>query len=93
MTAIAEEFIGPERWHGTAGGTTNHDCKCLACRTMWAQTNLQSRKDRAARITADDPRHGKSSFYLNHGCRCDKCRKAHTSARRESRNRNRQASP
>ena len=74
---IASEAIGPERWHGTTGGTSNHGCKCLACRTVWTQYCLRRRKERAEAIQADDPRHGKSTFYLNHGCRCDKCRDAH----------------
>lgn len=24
-----------ERWHGTAGGYTNHACRCDACRRAW----------------------------------------------------------
>ena len=86
-TILAEEFIGPEPWHGTTGGTVNHKCKCLACRFVWKQYTMQARKERAARISSDDPRHGKSSFYLNHGCRCDKCRAAHTQACRDARRR------
>lgn len=74
---LAEEFIGPDRWHGTTGGTTNHACKCLACRTVWTAHCLQARKDRAKLINPDDPRHGKYTFYANHGCRCEPCTTAH----------------
>lgn len=28
--------IGPERWHGTINGYTNHKCRCWACRECWA---------------------------------------------------------
>jgi len=80
VVIIAEEFIGPESWHGTTGGTSNHKCKCLACRKVWTAYCLRRRKERAEQIKPDDPRHGKPSFYLNHSCRCDKCRRAHTNA-------------
>jgi hypothetical protein len=28
---------GSERWHGTAGGYTNHRCRCSACTAAWAE--------------------------------------------------------
>lgn len=87
MTIIASQILGPERWHGTIGGTTNHKCKCLACRTVWKQYTLQARKERAANVSPGDPRHGNANFYLNHGCRCAECRAAHTKACRERRHR------
>lgn len=82
---IATEDIGPERWHGTTGGTSNHNCKCLACRKVWTEYCKRRRAERSANIAPDDPRHGKLSFYYNHACRCAKCRAAHAKRARELR--------
>ena len=38
-----------ETWHGTAGGYTNHRCRCPECRTSWAgYMSAVSRAKRAA---------------------------------------------
>lgn len=84
---IASENIGPEPWHGTEGGTSNHKCKCLACRTVWKQYCLKRRAERAASIDPNDERHGKYSFYVNYGCRCDPCRDANNARARDLRKR------
>jgi hypothetical protein len=74
--------MSEEGWHGTPGGTTNHKCKCPACRAAWAEYCLARRAERAKSIAPDDPRHGTAAFYQNHGCRCAKCREASTDSKR-----------
>ena len=68
-----------EAWHGTAGGYTNHSCRCDDCKAAWTEQCKQARIRRAATPKdPDDPRHGTYVFYQNHGCRCEYCTAAHT---------------
>lgn len=69
--------------HGTAGGYTNHGCRCAACRAANARMNLRARETRRVKLADDDPRHGQDATYTNHGCRCASCRAAHAIASRD----------
>lgn len=84
MTSV-QEAPGPEKWHGTTGGVSNHRCKCVECRAAWTAYCKRRRAERASQIGPNDPRHGLLSFYYNHSCRCDKCRAAKAKAERERR--------
>jgi uncharacterized protein YgiB involved in biofilm formation len=44
---------GPGPWCGTAGGYSNHKCKCDACTTAWAD----ARRDYMARNPEQRERH------------------------------------
>jgi len=78
-----------EPWHGTAGGYSNHKCRCDRCRTAWAAMCRQMKANRKARLAGDrgstvrsvakdaPSEHGTESTYTNWGCRCADCTEAH----------------
>lgn len=80
---------GSEPWHGTTGGATNHDCKCLPCRKAWAAYVARRRAERTALLRADPTlaQHGLESTYHNWGCRCEPCSQANREAARLRRQR------
>jgi hypothetical protein len=60
--------------HGTAGGYTNHGCKCAECKRAFAQASARSAQKRRERgLPPGDERHGTLNGYGNWGCRCDEC--------------------
>lgn len=65
-----------ERWHGTGGGYSNHDCRCADCKAAYA---IVQKKTKAKRLLRPVPQnlHGKYTTYGNYGCRCDDCRRAY----------------
>ena len=44
--------MSAEKWHGTPGGYTNHDCRCGECRSAWASYNKAYRHRVRERIAA-----------------------------------------
>lgn len=72
--------IGPGPWCGTAGGYTNHKCRCQRC------TMAHSAKQAAIRSrridTYDGSKCGKSWTYTNYGCRCRACTDAHAAVQK-----------
>lgn len=63
-------------WHGTAGGYTNHRCRCESCieAHRWSMQD-----DRARRALAPVPSHvhGTNNGYENYACRCEACTTVH----------------
>lgn len=70
-----------EPWHGTAGGYTNHHCRCNDCREAWRAVNARRRAKRYAEVRhhglPSTVPHGFSA-YCNWGCRCDVCTTANS---------------
>lgn len=87
MTNTTDEKTGllpDDPRHGTAGGYTNHGCRCEACKAAFAQAIFVSQQRRLKRGLPDgDKRHGTPNGYSNYGCRCDACKQA----RKDERNR------
>jgi hypothetical protein len=75
-----------ERWHGTAGGYTNHRCRCDPCRDAWADMCYRMRQNRTQRPTPDHV-HGSANGYGNYGCRCKECTHAWAVVSREQKRR------
>lgn len=71
--------------HGTAGGYTNHSCRCDLCRMANAEAARTARA--RARIAPDDPRHGTVNGYANYMCRCGPCCAAKAAYARAARGR------
>lgn len=72
-----------EGWHGTEGGYTNHDCRCVECSSAHRLACIHHKNARLAarqvvdgRLVHPDAPHGNYSSYTNYGCRCDECRAA-----------------
>jgi hypothetical protein len=61
--------------HGTAGGYTNHRCRCDDCRRAWSEDHARRTAERAALLAADPglAPHGSASTYRNYLCRCTAC--------------------
>jgi phosphoribosyl 1,2-cyclic phosphodiesterase len=61
--------MSAERWHGTAGGYTNHGCRCVECRTACADLKGEGNAVRAERMRRDPSvaEHGRKSTYDNWG--------------------------
>lgn len=65
-----------EKWHGTAGGYTNHNCRCESCRAAFTiSKNKWASPKRASRSTCLHEKwrpHGKNSSgrirYVCAGC-------------------------
>lgn len=72
---------GNQRWHGTAGGYSNHKCRGPLCRRAWADYTQDLRKRRALRPASKIP-HGVNG-YRNYGCRCGICRTGQSKSRRK----------
>lgn len=67
-----------ERWHGTPGGYTNHNCHCDQCKTAW-RGYQETRRDQRRLMVANgytDFTHN-ANGYSNWGCRCVTCATAH----------------
>lgn len=60
-----------ERWHGTAGGYSNHGCRCQPCRDAAAAFQRKAR-ERRAKTPAELIPHG-ANGYSNYDCRCEIC--------------------
>ena len=70
--------------HGTAGGYTNHKCRCEPCTEANKKAHIKWR-DRVKFKDLSTLKHGTCSTYSNYGCRCAECTKANTDARRNQR--------
>ena len=76
-------MITTEKWHGTAGGYSNHRCRCDRCRKAWAVEVAASKNRRAARPIP--PRvHGTQNGYGNYKCRCPECTRAWSTRNRKT---------
>jgi hypothetical protein len=74
---MSEPVDGPDApWHGTAGGYTNHKCRCGPCTTAHSADCARYAQNRAALPTTEIP-HGTENGYGNYRCRCELCREAH----------------
>ena len=71
-----------ERWHGTAGGYTNHLCRCGPCTAAW-RVSCASGKERRTQRPIPDHVHGSTNGYGNYGCRCEQCTTAWAIASRD----------
>lgn len=72
--------------HGTAGGYTNHGCRCPACKAAFAQAIFVSGQRRKRRgLEPGDHRHGTPNGYSNWGCRCEECKQARADERAKAR--------
>jgi hypothetical protein len=83
-----------EWWHGTAGGYSNHDCRCDDCRR--ANTEFHDAggyqiayRHRVRSRPVPDHVHGTIGGYTHYACRCDSCR----AAQREASARRRRGAP
>lgn len=60
--------------HGTAGGYTNHKCRCDDCKRAFADAMWKANRKRRERgLPPGAPQHGTANGYGNYGCRCDLC--------------------
>lgn len=74
--------------HGTAGGYTNHHCRCDLCREAFSKAMWKAGVKRRERgLPKGDPRHGTANGYDNYGCRCDACKLARKQVRDRARKR------
>lgn len=63
--------------HGTAGGYTNHHCRCSKCRRAFAEASAKAAEERRKKgLPPGDERHGTLNGYGNWGCRCESCKDA-----------------
>lgn len=68
--------------HGTAGGYTNHRCRCQACRAANAKEHQEASRRRSERPIPDHV-HGSMNGYRNYRCGCEKCLEAKRIVSRE----------
>lgn len=78
---------GNERWHGTSGGYSNHQCGCKPCKAAFSQAQKISSQRRRDKPVPEHV-HGTPNGYGNWHCRCDRCLTANREANREYRKRN-----
>lgn len=73
-----------EKWHGTAGGYSNHKCRCDPCRTAWVDmaAELRRKRQESGYFLQPHIEHGLASTY-NAGCRCQPCTAEATRVSRE----------
>lgn len=76
-TKMVPKTAKPEKWHGTSGGYTNHDCRCDECRKANAIMQRETKARRLARPIPEHMQHGHHNTYLNYGCRCELCKVGH----------------
>jgi hypothetical protein len=64
--------------HGSTSTYTNHECRCSACRTAWADycDALKHTRERRLARDPDVVPHGRASTYSNWRCRCPECTEA-----------------
>lgn len=62
--------------HGTAGGYSNHRCRCTDCRAAHAKACADRKKRRRDETPFDQVPHGENG-YGNYLCRCPTCKDAH----------------
>lgn len=75
-----------ERWHGSAGGYTNHRCRCDDCRRAWNEAVATWRVARKLRhrLGYKGFKHG-ATGYREWNCRCTTCRAGAAADKRRER--------
>lgn len=67
-----------EKWHGSAGGYSNHKCRCDACRLAWNKScRERKRRRRDEFVYTPGADHGTAKMYQR-GCSCADCKTAHS---------------